>query len=259
MAQTAKTLVVFDFDLTLVNENSDTLFTQILEPELLPSYMGYVVNEGLSWIETVNRVLEQLWLRGHQADAIKRALSSMPITAAMRQLLDFLTARSDQFTIIIISDSNELFIRWILEALHIPLANFAAVYTNHATISPDGLIKISGLYDDVHPHSCTRPDPKCPARLCKTKALTDFLHTRPLGTFSRTIYLGDGKGDACPCLSLLGAPDVVLARNGYGLAKTLTPRRAAGDCVFQLHGWDPDNVFEVFATAIAAEVTTASL
>lgn len=71
-------------------------------------------------------------------------------------------------------------------------------------------------------HGCTL----CPANLCKGLELDVLLAARIPGT--RVIYAGDGANDLCPALRL-GPDDVVLAREGHGLAR-LIAMRANGNC-----------------------------
>ena len=222
MASIDKILVIFDFDSTLVDENSDTVFTKVLTPDLMMDYHDLVVRQGCSWIDTVNTVLRRVHSRGFGAEQIRECFAAhVPISPGMRRLLAHLAASPQRYELIIISDSNALFIDWILTSLGIPASAFAAIFTNRASLSPDGLLSVQPHHEGPSAHACQRADPRCPARLCKTAALERFLKARGV-SFARKIYLGDGKGDVCPALSpLMGEGDVVLARRDWAMAKIL--------------------------------------
>lgn len=243
-----KILVIFDFDSTLVDENSDTIFTKVLTPDLMPDYLD-LVRSGYSWISTVNTILQRVHSRGFHAEHIREALANhVKIAPSMRQLVERLAINPQRYDLIIISDSNELFISWILSSLGLPSSMFAAIYTNRATISADGLIEVFPHHVGDHAHRCQRTEPKCPERLCKTRALEQFLMGRR-GHYERKIYLGDGKGDVCPVLSsFMGHDDVAMARKDWALAKYLNglPKDQLS---LQVLLWTMENVDDVFKKA----------
>ena len=247
-----KVLVVFDFDSTLVDANSDTIFTEVLAPDLMPMYGKLVLSDGLSWVATVNAMLRRLHELGHGAEAIRGSLGRVPIAAGMRRVVDLIAASEGRLEAIVVSDSNELFIDWILSALAIPASLFRRIYTNAASVSPEGLITVVGFHNHhATPHSCHRLEPRCPERLCKTAALSEYLDEFSSSPYRTKIYLGDGKGDACPCLSpLFGPEDSVLARRGWALAKFLSSA-SPSELRARLLLWDTDDIFDQFSHALS--------
>lgn len=76
----------------------------------------------------------------------------------MEELFEFLKSNSQMFDIIIISDSNECFIKWILEAKGF-YDCIIGVFTNPATIDKDDCLRIK----PYHAHDCK----ECPMNMCK--------------------------------------------------------------------------------------------
>ncbi len=113
---------------------------------------------------------------------------------------------------IIISDSNSVFIDRILykEGLR---DHFSHVFTNPAHFGENGRLHVNRF----HSHTC-----QCCARtpnMCKGAILSEFI--RKNRGYAKVIYVGDGRGDYCPCVGLRET-DVVVCREGYTLAQQLT-------------------------------------
>jgi pyridoxal phosphate phosphatase PHOSPHO2 len=115
---------------------------------------------------------------------------------------------------IIISDSNTLFIRWVLDAAQLH-GHVRTVYTNPATLDESsGRVHLLPL----HSHACKT----CPVNMCKTQALQAYINERQATgvTYSRVAYVGDGGNDLCPVMSM-SAQDVAFPRAGFTLAAKL--------------------------------------
>ena len=139
-------------------------------------------------------------------------LQAIPPSSHMIDLLKFLNMVDVE--VIIISDSNSVFIEMWLTAMKI-MDIVKKVYTNPAFFDTSGLLNIS-----MH-HSQTWCD-ICPLNLCKGQVLDQYLKDRRKDgiSFSSVAYVGDGKNDFCPCTKL-SSDDHVFARKGYSLEKLL--------------------------------------
>lgn len=140
-------------------------------------------------------------------------LETIPFTAGMTDLLKFISAQENT-DCIVISDSNTIFIDWILNASGLRAA-VDQVFTNPATINESGYMEVQ----HYHSHDCER----CPVNLCKRKVLELYLSDqlkRGL-EYQHIFYVGDGGNDLCPT-SCLREGDVVMPRKGYTLEKLLT-------------------------------------
>lgn len=207
-----KVLLVFDFDNTIIDDNSDTWIVQCAPDKKLPIELQDSYQKGL-WTEFMGRVFKYLRDEGVKADELKRAVTSLPFTSGMIELLSFLRMNKDRFDCIIISDSNSIFIDWVLEAAAFHDV-FDHVFTNPASFDSSGRLTVK----NYHAHSCTR----CPKNLCKNTVLGEFIDKQlQKGVrYTRIVYIGDGGNDVCP-VTFLKKNDVAMPREGYTLHRTL--------------------------------------
>lgn len=228
-----KFLVVFDFDHTLVDENSDTWIVKCAPDEKLPSGLEDSYEKG-KWTEYMGRVFKYLGDQGTRQDAMKKIMTTLPLTTGMAELLTFLEQKKDVFDCIIISDSNELFIDWILEGSNFNRV-FDKVFTNPAAFDDIGYMTVQ----NCHAHHC----PKCPQNLCKRKVLQEFLDQQVNRNvqYTKVIYVGDGGNDLCP-VTILKQGDVTMPRHGYTLHKKIA-------CMYQ-DGASLDSSVKVWSTGI---------
>ncbi|XP_077024683.1 LOW QUALITY PROTEIN: pyridoxal phosphate phosphatase PHOSPHO2-like [Tamandua tetradactyla] len=210
---TMKILLVFDFDSTIIHDNSDTWIVQCAPEKKLPIELRDSYQKGF-WTEFMGRVFKYLGEEDVREDEMKRPVVAMPFTPGMLELLNFIRKDKDTFNCIIISDSNSVFIDWVLQAANIHDL-FDKVFTNPASFDNKGHLTV----ENYHAHSCTR----CPKNLCKKAVLVEFVDKQLQQgvNYTRIIYIGDGGNDFCP-VTFLKSNDAVMPRKGYTSQKTLS-------------------------------------
>ncbi|EIE23797.1 hypothetical protein COCSUDRAFT_41939 [Coccomyxa subellipsoidea C-169] len=194
-------MVVFDFDWSLVEENSDTW---VLDQLGATAIFKRLKATGMPWTQLMDISLlaahEEL---GKGRQEILEACASVPFAACMQQAVKELAGRGCD--LVILSDANSLYIDTILQH-HGLQEHFKEVHTNRAYWEGDSL-RVLPHHQDPEPHGC----PNCPANLCKGKVMERLLLQQ---NYSRVVYLGDGPGDFCPS-TRLGPRDFVLSREFY--------------------------------------------
>ena len=224
-------LVVFDFDWSLINENSDTYVVEQLDPSgVIIEKLEKQVTGGMPWTECMDWVAGQLHAAGHDATAFAAALARVPVLRGALEAVAL--AREHGADLRILSDANELYIRWILT--HLGLAEaFTTVETNGAVVEPTGRLRIRPHQPLDSPHGC----PRCPPNLCKGAVLSNWLSEGVVGTGQprRCVYVGDGGGDFCPAMRL-SQDDTLLARRAPhdGLLRKI---RASGRAPARVVEW----------------------
>jgi len=241
--------VVFDFDWSLVDENTDTLcFDKVLDRAAFEE--GTVRVRALAresgWTAAID------FMHGHvaevndiSAEAVLRAVAATPMHDDVVAAVGELHAAGVGMSIL--SDANSLFIGAVLAARgfsvdagfrdalesaglsSLPAASatptFTPIVTNVAWVQAakdgtPGPPRVRIRPHDPAPTGC----PRCPVNLCKGRALLAMLLPATGGggdgAGPRIVYVGDGSGDACPSL-LLRPGDVVLARAGFPLAAAI--------------------------------------
>uniref|UniRef100_A0A7S4BEG8 Uncharacterized protein n=1 Tax=Chrysotila carterae TaxID=13221 RepID=A0A7S4BEG8_CHRCT len=204
MASPPPTLVVWDFDWSLVNENSDTFVIHQLDPsgKIWAEARKLRKEQGVQWTQLMDWAVGALQDAGHSVEAMRTAQSRIPVLRGALEAVRLSAAAGAEQRVL--SDANELYINWILEAIGIA-PSFSAVETNGASVDATGRLRVSPHQPTTQPHGC----PLCPANLCKGAVIERWLasfETRP-----RVIYVGDGGGDFC-AVTKLAADDVLLAR-----------------------------------------------
>ena len=95
-----KILLVFDFDNTIIDDNSDTWIVQCAPEKKLPLELKDSYKKGF-WTEFMGRVFKYLGDEGVREDEMKRAMISMPFTPGMVELLNFIRKNKNKFDCII--------------------------------------------------------------------------------------------------------------------------------------------------------------
>ncbi|KAJ7969485.1 Inorganic pyrophosphatase [Quillaja saponaria] len=169
--------VVFDFDRTIIDDDSDRwVVTQMGLTQLFNE-----LRFTMPWTSLMDRMMKELHSKGitpkEIAECLKRAQLHPPIIAAIK------SAHALGCDLRIISDANLFFIETILEY--------------HGVSSP---------------HGCHL----CPLNMCKGLVIDGIRGCPTEKEKKRVIYLGDGKGDFCPTLGLRES-DYVMPRKNYPL------------------------------------------
>ncbi|KAM9409310.1 pyridoxal phosphate phosphatase PHOSPHO2 [Pholidichthys leucotaenia] len=207
-----KILVALDFDHTVVDDNSDTWVIKCLPSPTLPDSVKNSYRKG-HWTEFMGRVMSYIGEQEVSPDRLRGVMETIPYTDGMKDLLTFISEHKSTVDCIVISDSNTLFIDWILDAAGLRAA-VDKVFTNPAEFNESGHMEVRCY----HSHDCTR----CPVNLCKRNVLERYLsESSDAGVeYERVFYVGDGGNDFCPTACLRGG-DVVMPRKGYSLEKLL--------------------------------------
>ncbi|NXK42323.1 PHOP1 phosphatase, partial [Piprites chloris] len=199
-------LLVFDFDETIVAENSDDSVVRAAPGRALPEPLRQSQRQG-SYNEYMQRVLAFLGDQGVRAADFKAVYENIPLTPGMPELFQFLAKNHELFEVILISDANMFGIEAKLRAAGVH-SLFRKIFSNPSSFDKRGYLTL-GPY---HSHKCL----DCPANMCKRKILTEYLAERAQEEveFERVFYVGDGANDFCPSVALTSA-DVAFPRKGF--------------------------------------------
>jgi len=212
-------LVVFDFDWSLVNENSDTWVIKVLTPELVKYMETLRADQAGGYYKQWTKLMDHLVSKMMQDENItleqlNKALESIPVFAETITAIKL--AQNNGAQLAILSDANEHYINIILK--HLGIDCFPMIVTNLATVEQfeenKSVLRISPFQPLDEPHNCDL----CPSNLCKGQVLRNWLNA---ASYERVIYVGDGRGDFCPSM-LLSESDFILCRNSWALHTSLT-------------------------------------
>ncbi|KAF8396474.1 hypothetical protein HHK36_018097 [Tetracentron sinense] len=185
-------VVVFDFDETIIECDSDDLVVQELGDtqlfnELLPTLPFHILMDRMMGeIHSQGKTIKDI------AECLKRAPLHPRIIAAIK------SAHALGCDLRIISDANTFFIETVLK--HYGLMDyFSEINTNPCLIDEEGKLRILPYHDSTStPHGCSL----CPSNMCKGLVIERIQASASVEGKKRIIYLGDGRGDFCPSLKL---------------------------------------------------------
>ncbi|KAM9296426.1 phosphoethanolamine/phosphocholine phosphatase [Gastrophryne carolinensis] len=212
MASKPKYLLVFDFDETIVNENSDDSVLQAAPEKELPDWLRESFEDG-SYNQYMQRVFKYFGDKGVKISDIKAAYENIPLSPGMPTLFRFLMKNQDRFEIILVSDANLFGIESHLKSYGYH-SLFRRVVSNPATVEKTGYLTL----EPYHSHSC----PQCPPNMCKRKIVSEYLSERAQEgvKFESLLYVGDGANDFCPSVIFTSA-DVTFPRKSYPMHKLI--------------------------------------
>lgn len=205
-----RTLFVFDFDHTLIDDNVDTLIMSVHPNLKVRENLHSLRKEYPCWTDLMHHTAKLIYEQGVSSEEL---LAHIQQAKLFKQALKAVTAvgHADHADAIILSDANTLFIEHILTKCGV-IQFFQSIISNPAHFDANGRLHIR----HYHSHSCQH----CfgSPNLCKGQVLTDYLKSRP--EYSKVVYVGDGKGDFCPACRL-SANDILVCRKDYFLAKKI--------------------------------------
>lgn len=100
-------LAVFDYDHTIVNENTDIVVRDLIDANLIPDEVKKLYKSS-GWIQYMQAIFDLLQKHGKTKDDIYEAIQNIPECPGMIQCIKKL--KENAFETIIISDSNSVFI-----------------------------------------------------------------------------------------------------------------------------------------------------
>ncbi|XP_061088461.1 probable phosphatase phospho1 [Conger conger] len=218
-------LIFFDFDETIVDENSDDSVVEAAPGRQLPGWLKDSYRPG-HYNEHMQRVLAYMAEQGVTEDSIRAAIEKIPASPGILSLFQYLRAHPKDFETVLVSDANMYFIEaWLRRVGARQL--FQKIFTNPASFDSSGRL----VLHPYHSHDCGR----CPENLCKQAVVQDYLalRARERGcSFKRVFYVGDGANDFCPLLAL-GPTDTVFPRRNFPVHKLIAEAQEARPLVFK--------------------------
>lgn len=190
--------MVFDYDYSLVDVDSEIFIVQQLYPELLMEYKDKFAR--IPWTQLMEEMLQRFHTdRPHiSEEKIRTTLAQVPIQSKMLDAVR-LAAATHGADVKIVSDSNTVYIQSMLD--HYDLnPHLSEVVTNPAHFEEDGgegnvsmrrRLRVKPYHaSHLDPHGC----PHCPLNMCKGRIMDGILSKQ---RFARVLYVGDGRGDFC--------------------------------------------------------------
>lgn len=220
---TTKNLAIFDFDYTVVSKNTDTEVANLVEKETLMEARKIIDTKG--WTAFMAEIFGILHSQNVPKATIHTTIIQIPETEGMCELFKALHDELN-YEIIIMSDSNQVFIQDWLDA-HNVRKYIKQVFTNPAEYDESGLLCIQ-------PYQIQDECKLCPKNLCKGSIMKKYIEiNEKLGIeYNKIIYAGDGSNDFCPMIKLR-SQDTAFPRLGYRIMSAIETNRNDADLVIK--------------------------
>lgn len=204
-----KNLAVFDFDHTVIDDNSDTAIMKLIDKSKFPSDLFTLCNTK-GWTAFMQGVFEILYQNNVTDSQIDTFIKNLLEVDGMKLLITELHD-SLNYDVIIISDSNTYFINSWLQVNNLT-SKVLKVFSNPAQFDENGLLNIKMFHvQDICKLSTMN--------LCKGMIMEDFIKEQSKRgiVYNKVVYIGDGYNDLCPILRLKKS-DVACCRDNYKCA-----------------------------------------
>ncbi|SGY14259.1 BQ5605_C010g06121 [Microbotryum silenes-dioicae] len=222
-------LVVFDFDWSFADQDTDRYVLEVLDPKLRVSLREH--KKTVQWTDNVALHLRKLNEKGATKQQIIESLQGLPVHPAMLRGVQTAKARTDSKTrFLCLSNSNSVYINTILK--HHNMENFFEEIITNPAEWKGNLLDLRRRVDPNGPqHGCKVG---CSPNMCKeaemalhaTGAELDAYMARNGGweSYDRVVYVGDGGNDFCPLLRLRKG-DVALVRMYRELSRRIVSEK----------------------------------
>lgn len=248
MSQAVRFLAVFDYDHTIVQENTDIVVRDLIDSSVIPNEVKQLYRSS-GWINYMQAIFDLLHKHGKTKDQIHEAIRSIPETPGMKQCMKKLT--DNAFEVIVISDSNSVFIdTWNRD--HRIADYISTIFTNPARFDANGHLCLQPYH---HQEYCSISS----ENLCKGQIMEDFIAERKANgqSYDSVFYIGDGRNDICPMLRL-GEADFACPRVGFLCEKELenVARKLSKDVRSTVFRWNDGYDLATFMLQSASEASS---
>lgn len=206
-----KLLAVFDFDHTIIEDNSDIVVRKLIPCDIIPDKVKNLYKTN-GWTLYMQEIFKLLHKHNITETEIRKAMESIPAVEKMDELLKWLKESNSE--VIIISDSNSFFINhWL--AYNDLNRCVTETFTNPAQFNADGLLCIQMYHRQNWCDISTE-------NLCKGSIMENYINRRRNDgvIFDKVAYIGDGNNDFCPSLKLR-KHDLLFPRDGFKLIERI--------------------------------------
>jgi len=205
-----KNLAVFDFDHTVVDDNSDTAVLKLVDKSKISPELRQLQKADEGWTAFMQGVFDVLHQNKILESNISLLIKSIPEVKGIKNLILELHNNLN-YDVIIISDSNTYFINVWLQANNLS-SRVLHVFSNPAQFDEQGLLNIKMYHVQNTCNLSTK-------NMCKGSILENFIKSQAEKdiNYQKVVYVGDGQNDFCPILRL-GINDVACVRNKYKCA-----------------------------------------
>ena len=163
-----KTLLIFDFDKTIIDVFSEFNLVENMLPEFYKERNGNLIEKD--WIPFNNLFYKKIKEKGYKWEDVKKYYEENYIfTPNFKELFEYLKKNKDKFDLLIVTANQYILIETTLKHLGI-YELFKDIICNNSCLDDENIIKIWSL-NQKYEKNCE----DCRPYLCKTLVLEDYM------------------------------------------------------------------------------------
>ena len=227
-----KHLLIFDFDQTIIDVDSEFSMVEKLCPDLFEERIKGDLYLKYKWIDLNNYIYTRLKQNGYNYKDVKEYLTSLKLSPNFKELFEYIKKNKNKFETLILSANNTHVINLILTSHNIRDC-IDHICCNEGVIDEDNILKIIPT-NEKYEH-CEDDKPF----LCKSLFFEDFIKNKET-IFDKVFYVADGGNDFC-LSKKLGNNDIIFPRKDYGLYKILYDKNGKNEVKAKIVSWENGN------------------
>ena len=228
-----KTLLIFDFDKTILNDDS---FGHIILNTLTKEELQIIYNNrNENWVDGYNYALKQLKSHGITKEKFNEMLNQISLTQGMSDLFNYIKEKKENYDSIILSSNYEYVIKYILNKNNI-IDIFLDIITNPSREANQDEKEQFIYVLKKQEHNCKICNP-CS---CKKNEFKEFCNTHDMNNYDKIIFICDGFNDFCLAVDL-GENDITLMRKNFALYKKIKSKNFENNLKCKVQAWESGN------------------
>ena len=228
-----KTLLIFDFDKTILNDDS---FGHIILNTLTKEELQIIFNNrNENWVDGYNYALKQLKSHGITKEKFNEMLNQISLTQGMSDLFNYIKEKKENYDSIILSSNYEYVIKYILNKNNI-IDIFLDIITNPSREANQDEKEQFIYVLKKREHNCKICNP-CS---CKKNEFKEFCNTHDMNNYDKVIFICDGFNDFCLAVDL-GENDITLMRKNFALYKKIKSKNFENNLKCKVQAWESGN------------------
>ena len=228
-----KTLLIFDFDKTILNDDS---FGHIILNTLTKEELQIIYNNrNENWVDGYNYALKQLKSHGITKEKFNEMLNQISLTQGMSDLFNYIKEKKENYDSIILSSNYEYVIKYILNKNNI-IDIFLDIITNPSREANQDEKEQFIYVLKKREHNCKICNP-CS---CKKNEFKEFCNTHDMNNYDKVIFICDGFNDFCLAVDL-GENDITLMRKNFALYKKIKSKNFENNLKCKVQAWESGN------------------
>ncbi|GJT62823.1 inorganic pyrophosphatase 2-like protein [Tanacetum coccineum] len=240
-ASMSNIVVVFDFDKTIIDIDSDNWVVD----ELGATELFNQLLRTMPWNSVMDKMMDELHIQGKTIKDLEQVLNRVPIHPRIVPAIK--AVHSFGCDLRVVSDANTFYIDTVLRHLGVREC-FSEINTNPGFVDDEGTLRILPYHDfNKSTHGCNL----CPPNMCKGKVIERIQSIFGTEEKKKIIYLGDGAGDFCPSLKLVDG-DFMMPRKDFPVWELICNNR---DLVkAEIHEWTNGEDLEQILLGLVASI-----